>query len=396
MDLVKSFQNENLKNKIALLRTDYNVPTNGKLILDSTRIDESIPTIKALLEKEAKIIILTHRGRPKGKIDISLSMEPVARELEKKIMLPIRLINKLDEDIRVYDEKIFLFENLRFYPNEEENDQDFAHKLSKLGDIYINDAFAASHRAHASLSGIPKFIPSYFGICMTKEILALNTIFENPNRPVVALIGGSKVSSKIQLLKNLILKVDSIIIGGAMANTFLKVRGIAIGASLFEESCLQIANEILDLAEQNNVNLIFPKDAKVSKTLQDDPSAMNKSLDQIEQDDMILDLGIESSKMIGGLLADAKTVIWNGPLGAIEFKPFEEATVYVAERLAKMCVENNTSVVVGGGDTIYGINIANTYSSYTHVSTGGGAFLEWLEGKDLPGVRAVIENQREG
>jgi len=396
MEPVKSFKNENLKNKVALLRTDYNVPTNGKMILDTTRIDESIPTIKALLDKEAKIIILTHRGRPKGKIDISLSMEPVARELEKRVTTPVRLINNLDEDVRNYDEKIFLFENLRFYPNEEANDQDFAHKLSKLGDVYINDAFAASHRAHASLSSIPKFIPSYFGTCMTKEIEALKSIFENPKRPVMAVIGGSKVSTKIQLLKNLILKVDSIIIGGAMANTFLKVRGNSIGASLYEESCLQIANEIINLAEQNNVNLIFPTDAKVSKTLQDDPNAINKNLDQIDPDDMILDLGIESSKIIGDLLADAKTVIWNGPLGAIEFKPFEEATVYVAKILAKMCLENNTSVVVGGGDTIYGINIADTYNSYTHVSTGGGAFLEWLEGKELPGVRAVIDNKEGG
>lgn len=396
MEPVKSFKNENLKNKVALLRTDYNVPTNGRVILDTTRIDESIPTIKALLDKEAKIIILTHRGRPKGKIDISLSMEPVALELEKIVKTPVRLINNLDEDVRNYDEKIFLFENLRFYPNEEANDQDFAHKLSKLGDVYINDAFAASHRAHASLSSIPKFIPSYFGTCMTKEIEALQAIFENPNRPVMAVIGGSKVSTKIQLLKNLILKVDSIIIGGAMANTFLKVRGNSIGASLYEESCLQIANEILNLAEQNNVNLIFPTDAKVSKTLQDDPNAINKNLDQIDPDDMILDLGIESSKIIGDLLADAKTVIWNGPLGAIEFKPFEEATVYVAKILAKMCLENNTSVVVGGGDTIYGINIADTYNSYTHVSTGGGAFLEWLEGKELPGVRAVIDNKEGG
>ncbi len=387
---MKSFREENLKNKIVLLRTDYNVPTNDKVVVDATRIDESIPTIDALLKMGAKIIIITHRGRPKGKIDISLSMEPIARELEKKIKRSVKFINKINEDIAKYEEEVFLFENIRFFPQEEQNDDEFAKELSKMGHIYINDAFSASHREHASMSGIPKFLPSFFGLCMEKEILALDDSFSSPISPVVAIIGGSKISTKILLLKSLIENVDKIIIGGAMANTFLKANSINIGSSLYEESCLEIAKDIITTAKKKNVKLIFPVDARVSKKLGDFPNAKNKTLDQIEIDDMILDLGIESSKIILEEISDAKTVIWNGPLGAIEYKPFDQSTIDIAKELALRCKTRNSKVVVGGGDTIYGINIAGTYEDYTHVSTGGGAFLQWLEGKDLPAVKAVL------
>ena len=387
---IKSFQDENLKNKIVLLRTDYNVPTNDKVVVDTTRIDESIPTINALLKMGAKIIIITHRGRPKGKIDISLSMEPIARELEKKINKNVKFINRLDEDIARHEEEIFLFENIRFFPQEELNDNRFAEELSKMGQVYVNDAFAASHRKHASLSGLPKFLPSFFGLCMEKEILALDDVFSHPTNPVVAIIGGSKISTKIQLLESLIRNVDKIIIGGAMANTFLKANSNNIGSSLYEASCIDIANGIMNSAKKENVKLVLPIDAKVSKKLGDYPSAKNKFLDEIEIDDMILDLGVESSRIIMDEISDANTVIWNGPLGAIEYKPFDQSTVAVAKELALRCKDKNSKVVVGGGDTIYGINIAGTYEDYTHVSTGGGAFLQWLEGKDLPAVEAIL------
>jgi phosphoglycerate kinase len=387
---IKSFRDEDLKNKIVLLRTDYNVPTTDKVVVDTTRIDESIPTIEALLKMGAKIIIITHRGRPKGKIDISLSMEPIARELEKKINKNVRFINKIDEDIAKHQEEVFLFENIRFFPQEELNDNRFAEELSRMGQIYINDAFAASHRKHASLSGLPKFLPSFFGLCMEKEILALDNIFSCPISPVVAIIGGSKISTKIQLLESLIRSVDKVIIGGAMANTFLKATSNNIGSSLFETSCIDIASNIMNLAKKENVKLVLPVDAKVSKKLGDFPNAKNKILDEIEIDDMILDLGVESSKIILDEISDANTVIWNGPLGAIEYKPFEQSTVAVAKELALRCKDRNSKVIVGGGDTIYGINIAGTYEDYTHVSTGGGAFLQWLEGKDLPAVKAIL------
>ena len=273
---IKSFQDENLKNKIVLLRTDYNVPTNDKVVVDTTRIDESIPTINALLKMGAKIIIITHRGRPKGQIDISLSMEPIARELEKKINRNVKFINRLDEDITRHEEEIFLFENIRFFPQEELNDNRFAEELSKMGQVYVNDAFAASHRKHASLSGLPKFLPSFFGLCMEKEILALDDVFSYPTNPVVAIIGGSKVSTKIQLLESLIRNVDKIIIGGAMANTFLRATSNNIGSSLYEASCIDIANGIINSAKKENVKLVLPIDAKVSKKLGDYPGAKNK------------------------------------------------------------------------------------------------------------------------
>ena len=389
---IKSFRDEDLKNKIVLLRTDYNVPTNDKVVVDTTRIDESIPTIDALLKMGAKIIIITHRGRPKGKIDISLSMEPIARELEKRIKKDVKFINRLDEDITNYREEVFLFENIRFFPEEELNDNKFAKELSGMGHVYVNDAFSASHRKHASLSGIPKFLPSFFGLCMEKEILALDDAFSHPISPVVAIIGGSKISTKIQLLDSLIRNVDKIIIGGAMANTFLKATSSNIGASLFEKSCVSIAIDIINKAKMNNVKLVLPVDARVAKKLGDSPNAKNKMLDEIEIDDMILDLGIESSKIILEEISDANTVIWNGPLGAIEYKPFDQSTVVVAKELALRCKDTNSKVVIGGGDTIYGINIAGTYEDYTHVSTGGGAFLQWLEGMDLPAVKAILNS----
>jgi phosphoglycerate kinase len=225
---------------------------------------------------------------------------------------------------------------------------------------------------------------------MEKEILALDNIFSCPISPVVAIIGGSKISTKIQLLESLIRSVDKVIIGGAMANTFLKATSNNIGSSLFETSCIDIASNIMNLAKKENVKLVLPVDAKVSKKLGDFPNAKNKILDEIEIDDMILDLGVESSKIILDEISDANTVIWNGPLGAIEYKPFEQSTVAVAKELALRCKDRNSKVIVGGGDTIYGINIAGTYEDYTHVSTGGGAFLQWLEGKDLPAVKAIL------
>ena len=382
---------QDLNNKVVLLRTDFNVPTQNNKIVDFTRINESIPTIKALIEKKATILIVTHRGRPNGKIDTKLSMAPIAIEVEKILKKPIEFIDKIGQKVKNNPKKIFMLENIRFHEEEEKNELNFAKELSKMADIYINDAFSVSHRAHSSLCGIPKFLPSYFGLCMSKEIESLQNSLSTPKKPLLAIIGGSKILTKIDILKNLNKKVDTMIIGGAMANTFLLAQGISIGASLFESQCIDIAQDIINDAKEKNVNLIIPVDGKVAKSLSMNAVAKNKNIEDIEPDDMILDLGAESIKIILGELKKAETVIWNGPLGAIEYKPFDQATITVAKELARNCKQKNIKVVAGGGDTIYGINLSKCVKDFTHVSTAGGAFLEWLEGKTLPGVSAILD-----
>lgn len=393
MAKIRSFMDENLKNKVVLLRTDFNVPTKGNKITDFTRINESIPTIKALIEKQATIIILTHRGRPNGKIDMKLSMVPVAKEVENIIQKPIEFIDNIGEKIDNNPEKIFMLENIRFDGREEKNEMSFAEELSKMADIFINDAFSVSHRSHASLCGIPRFLPSYFGLCMSKEIKALQNSLNKPKEPFIGIIGGSKISTKISVLKNLINKVNIMVIGGAMANTFLRAKDINVGSSLYESDSLDIAKDIMKNAKEKNVKLILPVDGKVSKSFSKSELSKNKNLDEIEPDDMILDLGIESIKIILSELEIAKTVIWNGPLGAIEYPPFDQSTITVAKELARNCRIKNIKAVAGGGDTVYGINLANCIEDFTHVSTAGGAFLEWLEGKTLPGVSAILNKQ---
>ena len=382
---------QDLSNKVVLLRTDFNVPTQNNKIVDFTRINESIPTIKALIEKKATILIVTHRGRPNGKIDTKLSMAPIAIEVEKILKKPIEFIDKIGQKVKNNPKKIFMLENIRFHEEEEENELNFAKELSKMADIYINDAFSVSHRAHSSLCGIPKFLPSYFGLCMSKEIESLQNSLSTPQKPLLAIIGGSKILTKIDILKNLNKKVDTMIIGGAMANTFLLAKGISIGSSLFESQCIDIAQDIINDAKEKNVNLIIPVDGKVAKSLSMNAFAKNKNIEDIEPDDMILDLGAESIKIIIGELKKAETVIWNGPLGAIEYKPFDQATITIAKELARNCKQKNIKVVAGGGDTIYGINLSKCVKDFTHVSTAGGAFLEWLEGKTLPGVSAILD-----
>lgn len=382
---------QDLSNKVVLLRTDFNVPTQNNKVVDFTRINESIPTIKALIEKKATILIVTHRGRPNGKIDTKLSMAPIAIEVEKILKKPIEFIDKIGQRVKNNPKKIFMLENIRFHEEEEKNELNFAKELSKMADIYINDAFSVSHRAHSSLCGIPKFLPSYFGLCMSKEIESLQNSLSTPKKPLLAIIGGSKILTKIDILKNLNKKVDTMIIGGAMANTFLLAKGISIGASLFESQCIDIAQDIINDAKEKNVNLIIPVDGKVAKSLSMNAVAKNKNIEDIEPDDMILDLGAESIKIILGELKKAETVIWNGPLGAIEYKPFDQATITVAKELARNCKQKNIKVVAGGGDTIYGINLSKCVKDFTHVSTAGGAFLEWLEGKTLPGVSAILD-----
>ena len=382
---------QDLNNKVVLLRTDFNVPTQNNKIVDFTRINESIPTIKALIEKKATILIITHRGRPNGKIDTKLSMAPIAIEVEKILKKPIEFIDKIGQKVKNNPKKIFMLENIRFHEEEEENELNFAKELSKMADIYINDAFSVSHRAHSSLCGIPKFLPSYFGLCMSKEIESLQNSLNTPKKPLLAIIGGSKILTKIDILKNLNKKVDTMIIGGAMANTFLLAKGISIGSSLFESQCIDIAQDIINDAKEKNVNLIIPVDGKVAKSLSMNAFAKNKNIEDIEPDDMILDLGAESIKIIIGELKKAETVIWNGPLGAIEYKPFDQATITIAKELARNCKQKNIKVVAGGGDTIYGINLSKCVKDFTHVSTAGGAFLEWLEGKTLPGVSAILD-----
>tara|TARA_Y100000590_G_scaffold470658_1_gene667499 strand:- start:20167 stop:21345 length:1179 start_codon:yes stop_codon:yes gene_type:complete len=392
MTKIQDFTNEDLEDKVVLLRTDFNVPTKNNKITDHTRITESIPTIKALIKKKATILIITHRGRPNGQVDKKLSMLPVAEAVSKIIKKPIKLINQIGQKLNPDPTNIYMLENIRFFSEEEENQNNFSKILSNMGDIYINDAFSVSHRLHASICGIPKYIPSFVGLSMAKEINALNDTLDSPKKPLLAIVGGSKVSTKISIIENLLYNVNTLVIGGAMANTFLHAIDKNIGKSLFEKKGLDIAINIIKKAKEKNVKIILPIDAKVAERIEPNVTVKNKVINHIQEQDMILDLGIESTNIILKEISNVKTVIWNGPLGAIEHRPFDQSTIEIAKFIAQRCKKEEINAIAGGGDTVHGINLANSCRDFTHVSTAGGAFLEWLEGKKLPGVVALENN----
>ena len=385
---------ENLKhfeNKKILLRLDLNVPIlNGKIV-DTNRIDKIIPTIKFLLSKKAKIIIISHIGRPKGKVNKDLSLEPITFYLKKKINKKILLLkdniyNLKKEDIFKNSElEIVLLENIRFYPEEESNDDKFSQKLASLGEIYVNDAFSCSHREHASVTKITKYIPSYCGIQINTEVEALNKITLNIKKPVTCIIGGSKISSKINVIKNLIPKFDNIIIVGAMANNIFKYNGLKIGKSIYEKDLDNLINEIFLYAEKNNCKIYTPIDTKVGKNLNDKSSI--KEFYDIEDDDMILDIGPKSLKEILSIIDKSSSLLWNGPLGYFENSNFSTGSFQVAKHIANK--GEKIFSVVGGGDTVAVINNLNIQKKFSFVSTAGGAFLEYLEGKVLPGIKAL-------
>ena len=383
----------NLNQKKVLLRLDLNVPLSNGKITDTTRIDKILPTIKFLLKNNAKIIILSHIGRPKGKVIEELSLKPICESLENKLKQNIRLISKNIKELKsadlfdAHNEKIIILENLRFYEEEEKNDNVFAKHLASLADIYVNDAFSCSHRAHASIFEITKFIPSYAGLQLNLEIDALTKITSEIQRPITCIIGGSKISSKINIIKNLIAKFDNIIIVGGMANNILKYKGYEIGKSIQENNCNQIIEEIFFLSKKEGCKIIYPEDVITGKDLNGSPKI--KELNNVSNDDLILDIGPKTIKIINQLIEESNTILWNGPAGYFENPSFSSGSVAIAKKIVEKNKDNTIFSVAGGGDTVALLNSIEVTSSFNFVSTAGGAFLEYLEGKELPGIKAL-------
>ena len=381
--------------KRVLVRVDFNVPMKDGAVTDATRIERALPTIKELSKKGAKVLLLSHFGRPKGKADPEMSLKPLAKALEKFLGGPVEFA----EDCigaaakktvkRMLDGDVAVLENTRFHAGEEANDPEFAKALAENGDAYVNDAFSAAHRAHASTEGVAHMLPSSAGRAMERELDYLKAALSEPVRPMMAVVGGAKVSTKIELLLNLVGKADMLAVGGGMANTFLYAKGVSVGKSLCEPDLADTAREIMTQAQSKGCEIILPVDVVVAKEFKEGADRAVVAADAVAADDMILDLGPETVNLIAEKVEAAKTLVWNGPLGAFEIKPFDTATVEAARYAAKRVKDADLVAVAGGGDTVAALAHAGVEDGFTYVSTAGGAFLEWLEGKTLPGVAAL-------
>lgn len=392
----KTLKDIDVEGKRVLVRCDFNVPMNESgEITDDRRIESSLPTINYLRENGAKIILMSHLGRPKGKANKDFTLEPVAKRLGELLGEDVSFL----QDDRVYSESvkeavlnlndghIALLENTRFRPEEEKNEEVFSKELSSLGELYVNDAFGTSHRAHASNVGVASNLPSAVGFLVEKEIEIIGKALENPERPFVAILGGAKVSDKIGVIENLIEKVDSIIIGGGMAYTFLKSQGYEVGTSLLEEDKIDLARELLEKAEKNNVKIYLPIDVVTAKEFKNDTEIEVVDMDKIASDMMGLDCGPKTIAELDRVLSEAKTVVWNGPMGVFEMENFRKGTDAVAESMSK----SDAITIVGGGDSASAVEQAGYAEKMTHISTGGGASLELLEGKILPGIDSISD-----
>ncbi len=390
-----SIFNINIKNKRIIVRADLNVPMKDNRITDETRVIRFCKGIRKLCDKEAKIIILTHLGRPKGKYDPELSTKILVDSLEKNLNKKIIFSDNcadpmtLERSQNLTSNQVLLCENLRYHKEEEENDLDFAKKLSKLGEYFVNDAFSCSHRAHSSTESITTFLPSFFGPMMNEEINALNKTLEKPKRPSLAIIGGSKVSTKISVLKNLVTKLNNLIIGGGMANTFLFAKGLHIGNSIHEPLLVDTVKEINKLAKINKCQIHLPIDVIIAKNLSENIEYKSVNNNQCLSDHMILDIGDKTIEHYKEIMKLSKTILWNGPLGAFEIKPFDKGTNTLARFASILTKDKNCISVAGGGDTVAALNSINVAKDFSYVSSAGGAFLEWLEGKELPGITAI-------
>ena len=387
---------ENLSQKKILLRLDLNVPLKNGLITDETRINKIVPIIDFLIEKKSKIIIVSHIGRPKGEIKKILSLKPICENLEKKLKKKILLINDNIFQLKKIDffknpqEQIVFLENIRFYKEEEKNDASFAKHLASFADLYVNDAFSCSHRSHASVSKITEFLPSYAGLQLETEIRALKKVTSEIKKPITCIIGGSKILTKIGIIKNLIPRFNNIIIVGGMANNIISYEGYNIGKSIKESNCEPAIKEIFETSKKHFCEIIFPKDVLVGKNLNDNSKI--KELNDIENDDLILDIGPKTIQKIKDIIKISKTVLWNGPAGYFENPNFASGSLEIAKAITKKNKENSIYSVVGGGDTIALVNQLNLIKDFNFVSTAGGAFLEYLEGKELPGIKALNQN----
>jgi phosphoglycerate kinase len=390
----RTLDDVDVKGKRVLLRVDLNVPMESGRVTDATRLERIAPTITEISAQGGKVILLAHFGRPKGR-DAKDSLRPVAAALAQVIDKPVGFADDCIGEAAekavaaMKDGDVLCLENTRFHPEEEKNDPAFVAQLAKLGDIWVNDAFSAAHRAHASTEGLGHKLPAYAGRTMQAELDALAKALEAPAKPVIAIIGGAKVSTKIDLLENLVSKVDALVIGGGMANTFLFAQGIAIGKSLAEKDLASTALRIIEKADAANCAIILPVDAVVAFQFAAHASSHAYGLDAIPADGMILDVGPQSIERIRSAIDDAATLVWNGPLGAFEMSPFDRGTVAAAKHAAERTKAKKLIAVAGGGDTVAALNQAGVAGDFTYVSTAGGAFLEWMEGKPLPGVEVL-------
>jgi len=381
--------------KRALVRVDFNVPMEGGQVTDDTRLRAAVPTIDKLRAAGAKVILLAHFDRPKGKVVPSMSLAPIVAPLARVLGQPVAFAEdcvgpKAREAVNALKPgDVLLLENVRFHPGEEANDRAFADALAANGDLYVNDAFSAAHRAHASTEGLARRLPAYAGEQMRLELDALNRALGHPERPVIGIVGGSKVSTKLDLLKHLVTKLDKLAIGGGMANTFLYAQGHDVGASYCEKELADTAREIIRLAGQNNCKLFLPLDVVVAEKMAPGAPARVRDPGSIDDEERILDAGPETVERLCRAMANSKTLIWNGPLGVFEMKPFDRGTVEAAQYAARLARDGKLVAVAGGGDTVAALNAAGVTDDFTFVSTAGGAFLEWMEGKELPGVAAL-------
>ncbi len=385
----------NVTGKRVIVRVDINVPIKDGKVTDATRIDRVVPTIRELADKGARVILLAHFGRPKGQIVSDMSLAPVAEPLSKALGRPVLFAADCIGQVAqgavqsLHDGEIVLLENTRFHAGEEKNDKDFANNLAELGELYVNDAFSAAHRAHASTEGIAHLLPSAAGRGMQAELDALGKALGKPTRPLVAVVGGAKISSKLDLLGNLVQNANCLIIGGGMANTFLAALGKPVGASLCEHDLGETAREILAKAKAAGCEVLLPHHVVVAKEFKANTPSKTVSIDAVAPDDLILDVGSDSVRDIIARFETAKTIVWNGPLGAFEIAPFDAGTKAAALAAAKLTKAGRLLSVAGGGDTVAALNQAGVADDFSYVSTAGGAFLEWLEGKQLPGVKAL-------
>lgn len=393
----KTVKDIDLKGKKVLMRADFNVPLNEDgVITDDTRIQAALPTIKYILDQGASLILMSHLGRPKNEPDPKFSLLPVAKRLSEVLGTEVvfnddgEVVGQVTKDAAaaLKPGQILLLQNTRFRPEEKKNEPSFAKELASLGDVFVEDAFGSSHRAHASTAGVADYLPAVSGFLIQKELDFIGGALEDPKRPFVAILGGSKVSDKIGVINNLLEKVDSLIVGGGMAFTFLKAQGYEIGTSLLEEDKIDLAKELLAKAEAKGVKLLLPIDVVVAPEFKADAPATNVKVDAIPSDQMGLDIGVETQKLFADTIKDAKTVIWNGPMGVFEFPEFAKGTVAVAKAMA----ESDAVTIIGGGDSAAAVKQLGFEDGMSHISTGGGASLEFMEGKVLPGID-VLENK---
>ena len=385
-----------VRGKRALVRVDLNVPMQDGAVSDDTRLRATLPTVTELADRGATVLLLAHFGRPKGERRDDMSLRQVVGAYERVLGRPVAFIDDCqgveaaDVVARLQPGDIAILENTRFHKGEEKNDADLARAMASLGDFYVNDAFSAAHRAHSSTEGLAHLLPAYAGRAMEAELKALEKALGNPERPVAAVVGGAKVSTKLEVLRHLVARVDHLIIGGGMANTFLAARGVNVGKSLCEHDLAGTARAILDAADRANCTVHLPYDVVVAKEFAPHPPSLRTcNVHEVAADEMILDVGPSAVEALADVLKTCKTLVWNGPLGAFETPPFDAATVALAKTAAALTVGGSLVSVAGGGDTVAALNQAGAADDFTFVSTAGGAFLEWMEGKDLPGVAAL-------